>query len=601
MSIREPRALTFPTTNGWALPVVMLALLALLLAACAGPPGPAAADLVLVNGHVITVDTADTEAEAMAVKDGRIMAVGTTAEIEALAGADTRRIDLRGLTATPALLDAHAHFAMGAVDRMYELDLAYPAAENIDDIVRKVAEQVAQLEPGEWVRGRGWDEGKLEELRYVYAADLDSVSPENPVWLTHTMGHYGVANSMALQRAGIERGTPDPVGGTIDRYEDGQPTGVLKEDAQAMVYRLIPPLGAEEHRVAVAALADEFNAECMTGAKDPGIGVETWDTYQRVLADGDLSVRIFALWSSPREIDAGRQLAERLAPFTKPYISTGDDHLISGGIKIYADGSGGARTAWMHDDWSRNYDEVDTGNRGYPATDPDVLRALVKIYHDSGIHTSIHAIGDRAIDWAVDSYAEALDANPVSGLRHGIIHANIPTDRAIQSIAEMQEDYDAAYPEPSPGFMWWIGDTYAGNFGAERDLRLNPFATFHESGIRWAGSSDFPVTPFPARYGVWASMAREPLRGVYGEHPFGTEEAVDVRTALRSYTLWAARQMFLEDVLGSIEAGKYADIAVWDRDPYTVEPDSVKEMSCQLTLFQGDVVYRNPEGSLADG
>jgi len=595
MSVHDAR---FPALRSGAVRAfgAALALAAMpVLTGCGGPPAPAAADLVLINGHVITVDTEDTEAGAVAVRGGKILAVGTDAEIEALVGPATERIDLQGRTVTPALIDAHAHFAMGAVNRLYQLDLSYPNVQSIDDIVEKVAAQVEELEPGEWVRGRGWDEGKLEELRYVYAADLDSVSPENPVWLTHTMGHYGTANSLALELAGIDRSTRDPVGGTIDRYPDGRPTGVLKEDAQGMVHRLIPPLGPEEQRRAIAELADAFNQECMTGAKDPGIGVETWDAYQRVLADGDLSVRIFVLWSSPRQVDAGRELAERLAPFTKPYITTGDDHLISGGVKIYADGSGGARTAWLYEDWSKDYDDIDTGNRGYPATDPDVLRSLVKIYHDAGLHVSIHAIGDRAIDWVVDSYAQALEANPIHGLRHGIIHANIPTDRAIDLMAELQREHDAAYPEPSPGFMWWIGDTYAGNFGAERDLRLSPFATWADKGIRWASSSDYPVTPFAARYGIWASMAREPVRGVYGEHPFGTEEAVDVRTALRSYTVWAARQLFLEDVTGSIEPGKYADIAVWDRDPYSVEPDAVKEMACRMTLFDGEVVYRAPE------
>lgn len=566
-----------------------------LLGGCGKTTPEAAADIVLLNGHVITMDAQDRRAEAVAVRNGRILAVGTNTEIEALAGPGTDRIDLAGATATPGLLDAHAHFAMGAVDRLYQVDLAYPNVQSIAEIVATVAERVEQLEPGEWVRGRGWDEGKLEELRYVYAADLDSISPENPVWLTHTMGHYGAANSLALELAGIRRGTPDPVGGTIDRYEDGRPTGVLKEDAQDVIYRLMPQLGAEERVRAIADLADAFNEECMTGAKDPGIGVEAWNAYQQVLADGDLSVRIFALWSSPREVDTGRALADRIAPFTKPYVTTGDDHLISGGVKMYMDGSGGARTAWMHEDWSNEYDGVDAGNRGYPATDPDVLRTLVKSYHDMGLHVSVHAIGDRAIDWVVDSYAQAMESNPIDGLRHGVIHANIPTDRAMDIMARLQAEHDAGYPEPTPGFMWWIGDTYAGNFGAERDLRLNPFGTWSEKRIRWAASSDFPVTPFPARYGIWASMAREPVRGVYGEHPFGTEEAVDIGTAFRSYTTWAARQMFLEDVVGSIERGKYADIAVWDRNPYDVEADSVKEVTCQLTLFNGEVVYRAPE------
>jgi predicted amidohydrolase YtcJ len=159
-------------------------------------------------------------------------------------------------------------------------------------------------------------------------------------------------------------------------------------------------------------------------------------------------------------------------------------------------------------------------------------------------------------------------------------------------MAAMQARYDAAYPESQAPFMWWIGDTYASNFGKERSLRLNPFATYVRSHVMWAGGSDYFVTPLPARYGIWASVAREPLKGVYGTHPFGTAEAVDVHTALRSYTIWAARQLFLEDRIGSLEPGKDADIAVWDRDPYSVAPEALKDMKCELTLFHGAMVYR---------
>jgi hypothetical protein len=220
-----------------------------------------------------------------------------------------------------------------------------------------------------------------------------------------------------------------------------------------------------------------------------------------------------------------------------------------------------------------------------------MLREQIRMYHDAGIHISVHAIGDRAIDWIVDSYWEALEANPTVGLRHGIIHANIPTDHALDRMAEMQRRFDAGYPEAQANFTWWIGDTYAGNFGPERALRLNPFRTYTEKGIRWAGGSDYPVTPFPARYGIWSSIAREPVLGVYGTHPFGTAESVGVHTALRSFTAWAAHQMFMEDKIGSIEVGKYADIAVWDRDPYSVETESIKDMRCEMTIFQGEVVY----------
>jgi predicted amidohydrolase YtcJ len=191
----------------------------------------------------------------------------------------------------------------------------------------------------------------------------------------------------------------------------------------------------------------------------------------------------------------------------------------------------------------------------------------------------------------VDSYWDALEANPTVGLRHGIIHANIPTDHALDRIAEMQQRFDAGYPEPQATFMWWIGDTYAGNFGPERALRLNPFRTYLERGIQWGGGSDYPVTPFAARYGLWASVARETLLGVYAATPYGLDESVDVRTALRSFTVWAAHQMFLEEKLGTIDVGKYADLAVWDRNPYSVETAALENMKCEMTIFNGEVVF----------
>lgn len=551
------------------------------------------ADRVLVNGRIITVDAKDSIAEAVAIKDGRIIAVGTNRDVEAFVGPSTERLDLRGLAATPGLLDAHCHFAGGAVNLLYVLDLSYPSVKGVADVVTKVKGQVAAAKADEWVVGRGWDEGKLTERRYILASDLDPVSPAHPVWLSHTMGHYGVANSLALKRAGIDRHTPDPPEGTIDRLPDGTPSGVLKEKAQALVERLIPSVTPEQQRKAMAHLAREFNKEGMTGLKDPGISVETWQAYRQVEADGDLSVRVFALWSGGGSIEDTRALIDRIVPLGRAAVTTGDDHVISGGVKLYSDGSGGARTAWLHEDWNKNHTDVDAGNRGYPATEPELLRGQISLLHDAGLHVSVHAIGDRAIDWVVDSYALALEKKPTRGLRHGIIHANIPTDHAIQTMAELQKTYDAGYPEPSSTFMWWIGDTYAGNFGPKRCLRLNAFRTFHSKGIRWAGGSDFDVTPFPARYGIWAAMARETVLGVYGTNPYGRDEAVDVRTALRSYTIWAARQMFLEDEIGSIEVGKYADIAVWDKDPYSAPAAAIKDLKCRMTLFQGKVVYRD--------
>ncbi|HEX4936287.1 MAG TPA: amidohydrolase [Gemmatimonadaceae bacterium] len=573
-----------------------LALLAALAFAARSAPAqqPPPADLILVNGTVLTVDAGDRIAQAIAVRGRRIVAVGTNAEVERLAGPATQRIDLRGRTVTPGLLDAHAHFSGGYAER---LDLSYPSVKSIPEVVAKVGAQVAKAGHGGWVEGHGWDEGKLAERRFVTARDLDAVSPEHPVYLTQTTGHYGVANSVALRLAGITRDTPDPPNGTIDRYPDGTPTGVLKESAQGLVRRHIPPRTPAQLDRSLRDLAKGFNAEGMTGAKDPGISAATWEAYRRVQRSGDLTVRIFALWQGGRSVAGARRLIAERASMTRPYESTGDDHLVAGGVKLYIDGSGGARTAWLYDDWNKAYTDVDSGNRGYPASDPDTVRRLIRMYHDAGFHVSVHSIGDRGIDWTMDSFVEALRATPTKGLRHGIIHANIPSDHAIALMAQLQRDYDAGYPEPSATFTWWLGDTYAANFGTARSPRLNPFATFKAKGIRWANGSDFGVTPYPARYGIWSAVARETLLGSWGD-PFGRAEAVDVRTALRAVTIWAARQMFLEEKIGSVEVGKYADLAVWDRNPYTVATADLKEMRCLLTLFNGKVVYRADGGGL---
>ncbi len=204
-----------------------------------------------------------------------------------------------------------------------------------------------------------------------------------------------------------------------------------------------------------------------------------------------------------------------------------------------------------------------------------------------------HAVGDRAIDWVVDTYAQVLKEKPTRGLRHSIIHANIPTDHAIDTMAAMEKEYDAGYPETQPPFLWWIGDIYAASFGSERGARLIPLKTYQAKGIHWGGGSDYFVTPFPARYGLWSSVARETLKGVYGVRPFGTAESVDIHTALRSYTLWSAHQLFLDDRVGSIEIGKEADIAVWDRDMYTISTSELKDLKCEMTLFGGEVVYQS--------
>jgi predicted amidohydrolase YtcJ len=550
----------------------------------------APADLVLVNGQVLTVDANDSVAQAVAIAGGRIVAVGSDAEVRARAGSATQVIDLQGKAVTPGLIDTHVHFS--ETDNLYSIELGDTSITKMDDVLRLVGAQVAKSKPGEWVRGRGWDEGKLAERRYITAADLDKVAPNNPVWLEHTTGHYGVANSYALKMAEVGADTKDPPAGTIDRDASGRPTGVMKESAQGMVERLVPPYTREQQKAGLLKIVADFNKEGMTGAKDPGIGPAKWDLYKELLQEGKLTVRMFALWSGARAVDRNAEVIGRVEANPRLPASLGDGVLFSGGVKMFMDGSGGARTAWMYQDWNKNRTDVDAGNTGYPATPPDAYRTIVAALHDRGIHVSTHAIGDRAIDWVVDTYDQLLARKPTRGLRHGIIHDNTPSDHAIEVMARLQREFDAGYPESQAEFTWWIGDNYAGNLGPVRSMRLNPFRTYTRKSIRWAGGSDYPVTPYAARYGLWSTIARKTLNGTYGATPFGTDESVDIKTALRSYTAWAAHQIFLEDRIGTIEVGKEADLAVWSKNMYTVPTDELKDLVCEMTLFRGRVVYR---------
>ena len=564
-----------------------LAAAALLSAALARAQPPP--ELILFHGRIITVDSHDSIAQGVAIRDGRIIAIGTDRDILRLAGAATRRIDLRGRTATPGLIDSHAHIADAGVEQLYHVHLG--DAASVAEVIRRVQAGIAGLKPGEWLQGDGWDEGKLAERRYVLAADLDRISAQNPVWLMHTTGHYGVANSQALRLAKISAGSQDPPAGTIDRDASGKPTGVLKESAMDPVLGLIPPPTAQQQRAGILKSIDDLHREGITAVKDPSIGEPVWDAYQELLSENKLLEHVCVLWYAGTTLASARAALASIEARPKPPQSLGDGRLLSCGAKIFMDGSGGARTAWVTQEWHKNSTEIDHGNFGYPSTDPEVYRQMVRLFHQAGVHVGTHAVGDRAIDWVVDTYAEVLHETPTFGLRHSIIHANIPSDHAIETMAALEKRYDAGYPEAQAPFMWWIGDTYAGNFGPERSLRLVPLNTFARNGIRWGGGSDYSVTPLAARYGLWASVARETAKGTYGSHPFGTAESVDIRTALRSYTVWGARQLFLEDRIGSLEIGKEADIAVWDRDMYALPAEGLRNLKCTMTLLHGELVF----------
>jgi predicted amidohydrolase YtcJ len=563
-----------------------------------------AADLILIHGHILTVDASDSVAQAIAVRRGVIVKVGTDAEVLEFVGnaPGTRVIDLHGYTATPGLIDSHAHIADGGVEELYGIKLS--DAPSVAEIVARVKAKIALVKPGEWVTGSGWDEGKLAEHRYVTAADLDAVAPNNPVWLIHTTGHYGVANSLALKLAHITAGTADPTAGTIDRDSHGNPTGVLKEhSAMEPVNSLIPPVTSEQMRQGILYVQQVLHSEGMTAVKDPDIYQLHWDAYKSLLDQGQLKERICVLWHAGSTLQSARKALAQINAVPRLPSTLGDDRLLSCGAKIYIDGSGGARTGWVYDDWLRDAKTPDVtssgaGNRGYPQIDPAVYREMVRLFHQNGVPVGTHAVGDRAMDLVVDTYALVEQEQPRSGLRHSIIHANLPTPHALDVMANLQRKYDAGYPEMQPGFLWWIGDIYAANYGPKRGQRLEPFRTLQSRGLLWSGGSDYFVTPVAARFGLWASVVRQTAKGSYGLQPFGTAEGVDIHSALRSYTAWGSRQMFLEDKIGTLEVGKRADIAVWDRDLYSVSNDQIKDLKCLMTLLDGEVIYTSHDSSV---
>jgi len=589
-----------PHKLSWGRTLLAILLLALMLTPSLRAQN-STADLLLLHGHILTVDAKDSAAEAIAIRRGVIVKVGTDAEVLKFAGnaPGTRIIDLHGHTATPGLIDTHAHIADGGVEDLYGVQLS--DATSVAEIVARVKAKIALVKAGEWVIGSGWDEGKLAEHRYVTAQDLDAVAPSNPVWLTHTTGHYGVANSLALKLAHISAATADPAAGTIDRDPQGNPTGVLKEEsAMEPVTRLIPPTTPEQMRQGILYIQQVLHSEGMTAVKDPDITQLHWDAYKSLLDQGKLKERICVLWHAGSTMESARKALAEINAVPRLPSTLGDDRLLSCGAKIYMDGSGGARTGWVYDDWLRDATTPDltrsgAGNRGYPHIDPAVYQEMVRLFHRNGVPVGTHAVGDRAMDWVVDTYALVEQEQPRPGLRHSIIHANLPTAHALDVMADLQKKFDAGYPEMQPEFLWWIGDIYAASYGPKRGQRLEPFKTLQSRGILWSGGSDYFVTPVAARYGLWASAVRQTVKGTYGLHPFGMAEAVDIHTALRSYTDWGSRQMFLEKKIGTIEAGKRADIAIWDRDLYAIPSDQIKELKCLMTLLDGEVVYTSPD------
>jgi predicted amidohydrolase YtcJ len=534
------------------------------------------ADLVLKHGHIVTMDEGGKVIETMAVRDGRILAIGDGDALADCVSTRTQVLDLEGRTVLPGLIDVHTH-VMEWVKSLVrgEIDAGYPSVHSIAEIEQAVAERAAALPPGQWIRGAGWDDAKLAERRYITRHDLDRVSPNNPVYLVHVSGHLAVANSAALKLAHIVKDTPDPQGGVIERDQSGEPTGVLKDTAMGLVETLLPG-DPPDINVRAAKLISEKAAEVgLTTIHDIFISAEEMRGYQQAHDRGWLNIRV---QMSPRIGSIAD--AEKLAQMGV-HTGFGDDHLKFGAAKMFADGGMGARTIAIYPPGVAG----EPNNLGVLRWSPADMQKAHWIAATAGWQLETHAIGDRAIDEVLDSYAAVIQQLGLKDHRFRIVHAGISTPAVQKRLQELNVLVDG-----NPPFVYWIGSWFA-KYGPERVRWSYPAKSYIENGIVEAAGSDVPVTPISPWWGIWAAVARKELESGQVLAP---EERISVEQALTLYTRNGAYAGFEEHSKGALEPGKLADFIVVDRDVIHVPVDELKDVKVLETFVGGKKVYERP-------
>ena len=537
-------------------------------------------DLILSNGRFYTLDAASTVAQAVAIKDGRIVAVGGDAAVRDLAGPATQQLEVNGRSVIPGIFDSHNHLmAVGAKLSVIRLD----ECQSLEEMMELVRQRAKNTPPGEWIIGQGWNEGKFADRRLPTCHDIDPATSEHPVILMRFF-NTDVINSYALRLTGVTRDTPDPEGGRIGHDPDGEPNGLLRAGAKMLARRLLPKPTVDDMKDHLRLACAEVNRYGITSVNEPGLLPQEIRTYQSFYHDGELSVRVSLMpsWHGFNNDETETVLEDRVKD-SAVISGLGNEWLRIGAQKMLIDGGTTPHTAFMYEPYVGDSKLV-----AFNLIPQDKLRRHFHTAQEMGWDVGIHCCGDHAQDMAVDTLAEVVREIPRPDARHSIIHGYFPTSRALDQMAECNL---ATVVQPT--FIYWEGNQIFRDVGETRALNYKPVRKYLDHGIVVMSSSDVPSTvsanPFVALYTL---VTRKNNLG----REVALQEAVTREEALRTYTTngtWLTREECLK---GSIESGKVADLVILDRDYFSVPDEEIKDIQVEQTMVAGNFVWRCEEG-----
>jgi len=536
------------------------------------------ADMVFLDGRVITVDKSFSIAQAVAIKDGKFIAVGKDAEIKELIGRHTKVFNLSGKTVVPGFIDSHLHMKWTGLN-LDKINLR--GVSSIEDMLEIIDERAKEISVGQWIQGFGWDEGYFREKRYPTRWDLDKVSSTRPIHLARAYGHIEVVNSKVLKMANITKDTPQPAGGKILRDpKTGEPTGVLSgQGALKLIEKVLPQPNREEEKKAIKAISKKFNAAGITSVCDGWCYPEDFRIFQELKEAGDLTVRICGMV----KIDAGtKPLEECVADIEEwgPYTNFGDDMLKIGGLKLILDGGIGGRTALTR--LSYRNEPTNFGLQVIPTKD---LIEICKVAAKNNWQVGVHCCGGKAIDLTLEAYKKADAEKSIKNRRWMLIHAYEPNECTFADCKKL-----GVVVAVQPVFIHLMGHAFISGWGKKRASYACPLKGWLNQKIHVGGGSDSPMANFEPLVGIWAAVNRQVE--LTGEQ-LGVEQCISVQEALRMFTVESAYLSFDENIKGSIEPGKLADLVVLGEDILRIPKMRIKDIPILMTIMNGNIVYKD--------